>query len=212
MARTAVLTKDQILEAAFNLMNSSGAESITIRSIAKALNKSTAPIYTQYPSHEAIMTDLEIYVGHQLEKNIQTPRTIDGFKNIGLGILDFALSYKAAFDYYYLTTKKTQNFFPTDKDMLLNQMKANDMLTVLDDDQLLQLLDDMWVYTYGLATMICTGIETSDSLDYYSDKLGQMGHKTISYYLYSTGKYDAYLQKFIGKVAKHIDLEEVLRS
>lgn len=212
MARTAVLTKDQILEAAFDLMSEEGAESITIRSIASKLNKSTAPIYTQYPSREAIMSDLEIYVSDKLQANIQTPRTIDSFKNIGLGIIDFALKYKLVFAYYYLSSQSTQVSILADKDTLLKQMKENDMLTVLEDHQLLQLLDDMWIYTYGLATMICAGIESSDSLDYYSEKLGQMGHKTVSYYLYSSGKYEAYLQKFIGKVAKHINLEEVLRS
>lgn len=210
MARTAVLTKEMILEAAFNLMNQSGPDSITIRGIAQYLHKSTAPIYTQYSGRDALMTDLESYVNAKLKAETQKERTIDGFKNIGLGLIDFTLKYKSVFAYYYLAPE-TSLFSHLNKEDMLDQMKANGLLTVLKDEQLLQMLDDMWVYTYGLTTMICTGIETSDSLDYYHEKLNRMGHKVISYYLYSSGQYEAYIQQIMGKVAQHIDIEEVFR-
>lgn len=212
MARTAVLTKDMILDAALKIMNTQGPEAITIRAIATSLGKSTAPIYTQYPSREAIMVDLEAYTTKLLHAYIETPRTIDSFQNIGLGILAFALEHKKVFTYYYLTEKATEFDIKNDESRLLGLMKKNTLLTVLEDQRLLKLLEDMWIYTYGLATMICTGIEASQDLDYYRRKLEIMGNQVISYHLFSSGKYEAYMQAFAAKVSEHVDLKEVFKS
>ncbi len=212
MARTAVLNKEQIMEATFNILNLEGIDGITIRSIAKELGKSTAPIYTQYENMDLIMADLKIYTKNLLLSYTQKQYAVDGFLNIGVGIIDFALQNRKIFSHYFLASDEAL-FQPTlHQDTFLIQMKANGLLSVLDDAILLQLLDDMWVYTYGLATSICTGIYKDKSLEYFIERLGIMGHNLISYHLYSTGNYENYINKFIEKVSQHVSIEEVLKS
>ena len=50
MARTPTVTRQQILDTTIALINEEGPQAVTIRAIAGRLGKSTAPIYTQYPT------------------------------------------------------------------------------------------------------------------------------------------------------------------
>ena len=44
------------------------------------------------------------------------------------------------------------------------------------------------------------------------ERLQKIGHHIISYHLYSTGNFEAYMNKFMEKVSKHVSLEEVLKT
>jgi len=212
MTRTAILNKEDILKATFKILNRHGIEGITIRAIAKELGRSTAPIYTQYKNMELLMCDLKNYSKNKLIGYTKREYAVDPFLNIGVGIIDFVLENRKVFRYYYLTSNNFL-FNPLHKqEDFLNQMKSNGMLSILEDQILLSLLDEMWIYTYGLATSICTGAIKDKPLVYYIDRLGEMGHNLISYHLYSTGSYEAYFQKFVEKVSKHVSIKEVLES
>ena len=81
------------------------------------------------------------------------------------------------------------------KGSFLLQMKENPVLQVLEDDQLLCLLEDMHIYTYGLTAMICADRDGEYDYDYYENKLHDMGFRLISYQLITTGKFKASLEK-----------------
>lgn len=203
MARTAVLTKDQIIVATFDLINEKGIEAVTIRSIAKKLNKSTAPISTQYATIERLFNDLTHYVNQQLYKSMGQQRTPDSFLNIGLGILAFALDNKLIFTCFFLSKEQINFDFVHNEPYFLEQMEQELPLSLIGKKRMQSLLDDMWVYTYGLAAMICTGIKSNKHLSYYEEKLAQTGYKLINYHLYSSGKYETYVNKLHGKMPCH---------
>jgi len=209
MARTSVLTKEQIIECVFQLTNEVGFNSVTIRSIAKALGTSTAPIYTQFPNLDAIYNDLALYVENKLRESTQVKRTKDGFLDLGVGILAFALEYKSIFKHFFLTENQLSHDFHKKNDYFLSQMKQNPFLSILDEERLKTILSDMWIYTYGLSTMICTEMETNQELSYYQTKLEAAGQKIIGYHLYSSGKYETYVQMIIDKCSQHVDIEEI---
>ena len=211
MPRTAVLNKEQIIEAAFTIASKTGRETVTIRSIAKVLGTSTAPIYTQYSKIETIFHDLSVYVKSRLMESTGTKRTPDPFLNIGVGILAFALENKLIFTHFFLNEKESIFDFKSREESFLTQMKENQFLALLGDERLQSLLEDMWIYTYGLATMICTGLESETDLAYYQNKLMQTGNKLINYHLYSTGKFEEYIKAIHDKISEHINIEEVYK-
>jgi len=211
MARTAVLTKEQIIQCAFNIAREKGKSAITIREIGTQLGKSTAPIYTQYPSIEAIFTDLNIYIKDQIFKSTQQKRTISSFLNIGVGFLAFVLENKLIFNDFFLTMDDPLTKFGKESHSYLEQMKENPFISVLSDQQLKGVLYDMQVYAYGLATMICTGADGSHDLSYYQNKLEVTGNSLMSYHLYSSGKYEAVIEKLVEKFSEHVDIKEVLK-
>ena len=211
MTRTAILNKTQIIQCAYNIAREKGRSAITIREIGKRLGKSTAPIYTQYPSIEAIFTDLTAFIKDLLFKSTQQERTVSPFLNIGVGILAFVLENKLIFNDFFLTMDQTLFNFTQEDHSYLEQMKQHPFISVLDDQQLKTILYDMSVYTYGLATIICTRVDGDHELNYYQKKLEQTGNKLISYHLYNSGKYETVIDKMIEKFSEHVNIEEVFK-
>ena len=211
MARTAVLTKQQIIQCAYDIARDNGKKAITIREIGKRLGKSTAPIYTQYPSIEAIFTDLNDFIKEQLHNSTQLQRTMGSFLNIGVGFVAYVLENKLIFNDFFLTMNSPLINSGGKDHSYLDQMKQNPFISVLTDKQIESLLYDMSVYSYGLATIICTGADGDHELDYYQKKLEQTGNSLIKYYMYSSGKYEEAIETLINKISKHVDIEEVFK-
>lgn len=197
MSRTAVLNKQQIIKCAYEIASEKGKNAITIREIGSRLGKSTAPIYTQYPSIEDILTDLKDYVEEQLEKSIMKARTNNSFLNMGIGILAFVIDNKLIFNDFFLTMGETKFDFEDVDASYISLMRTDPLYSVLDDKQLQAIMLNMQIYTYGLATMICIGTESKYDLSYYQKLLEQAGSSIIGYQLYSSGKYEAAIQKVL---------------
>ncbi|MCK4552514.1 MAG: TetR/AcrR family transcriptional regulator [Tenericutes bacterium] len=212
MSRTTVLTKQQIIQCAYDIARDTGRKAITIREIGKRLGKSTAPIYTQYPSVEAIFTDLIIFIKKQIINSTQIKRTINSFLNIGVGFIAYVLENKLIFNDFFLSMDDSLLNIGGEEHSHLDQMKQNPFISVLTDEQLINISNDMRIYTYGLATMICIGSDGNHELDFYQRKLEETGNSLMKYYLYSSGKYELVMEKILKKFSKHIDIEEVFKQ
>lgn len=186
MARTAVLSKDQILESSFKMVNELGLDKVTIRSIANDLGTSTAPIYTQYKKMDEIKEDLSRYVKKQLMLHLEGHYTENPFLNIGVGLLTFAYNNQKVFQTYYLTKSPLASYMTKNNMQFIEYMKTDSFLALLDEERLRSLMNDMWIYTFGLATIICTN-EAVDSLQNYLDQLKSTGDRLITYHLFSSG-------------------------
>ncbi len=211
MSRTAVLTKQQIIKCAYDIANKKGKAAITIREIANQLGKSTAPIYTQYTSIDAIFKDLIIYIKDQVFETTKQKRTTSPFLNVGVGFLAFVIENKLIFNDFFLTMDEPLHNIRNDDYSYLDQMKKNPFMSVFSDDQLESIIYDMQVYTYGLATIICTNIGGNHDLNYYKTKLEINGNSLMNYHIYSSGKYEEVLKNVIEKFSEHIDIKEVLK-
>ena len=212
MSRKAIISKKQIIQAAFDIAKVHGKNSITIRAIGMHLSISTAPIYTQYKSIDAIMIDLTTFVNDQVLASTLKKITGGSFLDIGVGYLDFVIIHPLIFNDFFLTMGNSIFETNQDADIYLNQMKKNPFLCEFNKEQLDSLLYDMSVYTYGLATMICTKKDIKHELPHYRNLLEQAGNKLISYHLYSSGKYETVINTLLEKISKHIDLKEVFKS
>ena len=211
MARTAVLNKTQIIQCAYNIAREKGKNAITIREIGKCLGKSTAPIYTQYPSIEAIFEDLSIFIKQQLFNSTQEKRTVSQFLNVGIGYIAYVLENKLIFNDFFLTMDNPLSNFTNKDHSYIDQMKQDPFISVLSDEQLKSIFYDMSIYTYGLATVICIGADKHHDLKYYQEKLEQNGSSLMKYHLYSSGKYEEVIEKLMKKVSKHVNVEEVFK-
>ena len=211
MARTTVLTKQQIIQCAFDIARDKGKKAITIREIGKRLKRSTAPIYTQYSSIEGIFNDLNVFIKEKLFENTQKERTVSPFLNIGVGFISFVLENKLIYNDFFLTMDAPLMGSGEKDHTYLDQMKKNPFISILTDDQIESLLYDMSVYTYGLATIICTGADGNNELDYYIKKLERTGNSLTKFYMYSSGKYEEAIELLLKKVSKHVNIEEVLK-
>ncbi len=89
--------KENIIQAAFNIVRKNGWQGLSARTIAEELNSSTRPIYTHLKS----MKDLEVNVMEKgmdlLMEHINQPRTGDKWSDQGVGFLLFAKKEKELF-------------------------------------------------------------------------------------------------------------------
>ena len=197
MSRTAVLNKQQIVRCAYDIAREKGRNAITVREIGNRLGKSTAPIYTQYSSSEEIISDLKDYIRELLHRSTMENRTDDSFLNMGVGFLAFVIENKLIFNDFFLTMGETKFDFDDEDCSNINQMKQSPLTSVLDDKQLQSIMQNMQIYTYGLATMICTGKGPARELKYYQKLLEQAGSSLIGYHLYNSGKIEAVIEKLL---------------
>ena len=197
MTRTAVLNKTQIIQSAFNIAKEKGRGAITLRELGKRLGKSTAAIYSQYPSIDAIILDLISYINQLVYESCTEERTTDGFLNSGIGYLAFVMENKLIFSDFLLSAKEQKSDSKQDVNFYVNLMKQSPMISVLDDDRVQDILASIQIYTYGLATMISSDFVPDNNLDYYQKKLEQAGKSLIGYHLYSSGKYENAVKKII---------------
>ena len=209
MSRTKVLNKTQIIQCAYNIAKEKGRKAITIREIGSRLGKSTAPIYTQFSSIDEIMEDLVVYFKDLLSTSTKQQSSGNKFLDIGVGFLSFVMENKLIFNDFFISTDGPRFDFTRDENFYLKQMKQSPFLSVLDDERLLRILEDMQIYTYGLAIMICANIGPSDDLSYYQKKLELSGNSLIGYHMYSSGKYELAIQNMVKKISEQVDIKEV---
>jgi AcrR family transcriptional regulator len=202
MSRNPVLKKEDIVVVAFDIVKENGLECVTVREIAKKLNTSTAPIYTQYKNVECLNNDLVLYVKSGIIKSCEKRRTKDPFLNIGVGILAYTLKYKKVISSFFLGKNKPLISFEDIKDLFFEMMNRNKFLRLMEEDILKDILSNMWVFTFGIATLICTGHEKNENLEYYKKKLEDVGHKIIFYHFYSSGK----IEYLVKEILKNEDL------
>lgn len=188
MARKSVLTKEQIVRTAYDICRDKGIGHMTIRMIASQLKTSTAPIYTQYKNREAILNDLDKYIKNKLLMSMRTPRTLSGFLNIGLGIIDFTLENKLIVNEFYYNLKRLNFDIRDEMDGFVKEMQKDPFLSLLTYDTLYGLLDDMRVYTFGIVGLICSETDRHKSIEDYQLMLESLGDKLITHHIISAGK------------------------
>lgn len=146
-------TKEIIVAEAFNLAEEKGLGQLSARNVAKRLDMSPAPIYSSFGSmdelsKEVIKKGLALLLSYTRER--YTERI---FLNIGTGIVLFARDhpniYKAIFiegDHY----KDVVDEFMREIGI---QMTKDPRFTDMDQKDRAALLNKMWIFTHGLASL-----------------------------------------------------------
>ena len=185
------ITKEMVIDAAFELVRKKGIASLSARNIAKALNCSTQPVYSCFSNMKMLEKEIiqrasefvmEKYLVSQTEQ-------VNNFKGIGLGYIAMARNEKQLFELLYLSGRVPLDFenhiFPIDSDLLLSVMKRDPFLAELPDEDLLNILCHMWIYTHGLTVLTSSNPSVSDS---FIDKaLEEMGQSVVKNKLMEKG-------------------------
>ena len=177
------ITKEMVVDAAFVLVRKKGIAALSARNIAKSLNCSTQPIYSCFKT----MSDLEKEVIQKAAGFVQDRYLVsktkqeNNFKSIGLGYIAMAKKEKHLFDLLYLSGRVRLDFenhvFPVDTALLINVMRRDPYLADLPEDDLLELLGHMWIYTHGLTVLTSANPSVSDA--FVHKALDEMGHLVI---------------------------------
>ena len=170
MPPTPKYTRDEIINAAYNLVRDNGLTALTARDLAKKLGTSPRPIFTAFKNmddlkNEVIKKAFNTFEAYQ--KNEIESRNYPTYKATGMAYIRLAKEEKNIFKLLYMRdrTGEGKNDFE-DYSLAINALKNHANIT--DDEALLVHLK-MWIYVHGIATMLATSY-----LDFNFDEISNL--------------------------------------
>jgi AcrR family transcriptional regulator len=156
-------TREQIIDAAFDIAKSEGIDSITMRKIAEKMGSSVAPIYVNFKNvdelNEALIEKI-ISISRQLllEENTGNP-----FRDIGMASLRFAMEYSVIFrDMVIKSGKYMQGYDEKIMPTLIEEMQKDPELRGFTIDELKTILLKIRIFQLGLSMMAANGLLPKD--------------------------------------------------
>lgn len=160
MARKEIITRDMILEMAFDLARDNGIESVTARNVATKIGCSTQPIFRIYANMEQLREEIyqkaidafgDYYENFKSQKD--TP-----FIHLGLAYINFAKEEKELFKLLFLSENRGDRSLYE----LLNGKKgivSSEINRVAEagSKNPSGLFMKIWIFIHGCACMVLTG-------------------------------------------------------
>ena len=159
MPPKAKFTRDQIIDAAFEIAQTEGIDAITMRKIAKKMNSSVAPIYVNFKDvnelNEALMERI-ISISLQLLKE---ENSVNPLIKMGKACLRFAMEYSVIFrDLVAKNGKYMQGYDVKMMPTLVEEMQNDAQLKGLPVDELKIILLKIIIFQLGLSIMAANSL------------------------------------------------------
>lgn len=159
MAPKTKYSKEQIIDAAFEIARLEGFDNITTRKVADQLGSSVAPIYVNFKELDELKREV---VKKVAELSMQYLAVIDSgnpFHDIGVASVRFAKEHSVLFR--DLVMKPNEYMQDYDNDMggnLIELMKKDAELEGFTDNELRLILLKMKIFQTGLSVMVANGL------------------------------------------------------
>ena len=164
MAAIKQIPKQKIIDAATELVRSSGMSALNARTLAKELGCSTRPIYLSFGGMEEVKSAVvenitRIYQGY-LEREVQSG-TYPPFKAFGMGYIRFAREEKELFSYLFMRNR-SKEAAGADGGDYENVLDAVMQSTGLDRESAKMFHFESWIFVHGIAAMAATSYAEFD--------------------------------------------------
>lgn len=160
MSKEVKITKDIILEAAFDIVREKGLEEVSNRSIAKRLECSIRPIYYQFNNSDELKKELYTKIEKYFYKYIMDNMidNIPYYRQVGINYIKFAREEKNFFKILFMSKSDylPEGFVSKSEDDFKEISKLIKMSTKLNDDDIKSFHIKMWMFTHGIATLLAT--------------------------------------------------------
>ena len=166
MAGKSIITKEELLKVAMNMIEKNGAECINARNLAKEAGISTKPIYRLYNSLEDLKKDANEIIKKEYDEFIM--KRVDN-KNalitVCVAYIEFAQMHKNYFRSMFLSNNlKWQSV----DDVLNEKWNQSTIINLVNKhslsfDNAKNLFMNVWIYANGLATLIASNELTIDN-------------------------------------------------
>lgn len=152
------VTKEDIINAAVDIVRNRGAEAINARTVASVLNCSTQPVFSNFANMDelrlAVVAKADELCSKYIQKEIESGK-YPKYKASGMAYIRFAKEEKELFKLLYMRDRSNEIIPESDK--LSEEMEAavqsNTGLSGADA-KLFHL--EMWAYVHGIAAMLAT--------------------------------------------------------
>lgn len=179
MAPKQSITKEEISEAAFDIVRQKGMSFLTARNVAKKLGISTRPVYSHFSSMKDLQKEAMSKARELMLAYVAKPYTNCAFLNMGTGATFFARDHKALYKLLFMENKDFKDLVNEFHLDLRKQMKKDGRFTRMTQQERDDLLNKMWIFTHGLASFICVGLIENDSDPFIIEIMDQVGSAVV---------------------------------
>ncbi len=163
MPPKAKFTKEEIIDAAFQLVRADGFDALTSRALGACLGSSARPIFTVFQSmdevQQAVIGAAKALYKEYVEKGLTWEHP---FKGVGTQYILFAIREPKLFQLLFMTEQPQIPDF-SGVLPLIEESYAEILRSIQDDHGLSEqsakrLYQHLWIYTHGIATLCATGM------------------------------------------------------
>lgn len=162
------ISKDMILDTAFEIVRQEGMEKLSNRELASKLKCSIRPIYYQFENVEEMQKELYMKIEQYFYKFL-LDNMIEGmpqYKQVGINYIKFAKKEKKLFQTLFMTdTGLTPDaFVAKDGEEYKEIEKLIKISANLKEEDIKDFHTKMWIFCHGIATLVANDtIKLTDS-------------------------------------------------
>ena len=165
MPRKTVIHKEDIINAAVEIVRADGYENLNARAIARRLGCSTQPLFSNFSNMEdltgsVIRRSLEIY-NDFVAREFTKPHDYPPYKTNGMAYIRFALEEKNLFKLLYMRDR-TNDPEPVEQSTFYDVLPLIMKATGLDREQASLFHFEIWAAVHGIAVMVASSYYNAD--------------------------------------------------
>lgn len=161
MPPKAKFTKEQITEAALEIVRTNNFESLTARTLGKSLGSSACPIFTVFQNMEEVQQAVieaakNVYREYVKKGLSETP----AFKGVGTQYILFARNEPKLFQILFMSEQTKlpdfDNVLPVIEESYDEILASITIGYGISEKNAKRLYEHLWIYTHGIATLCAT--------------------------------------------------------
>lgn len=153
------ITKEEIINAAVDIVRKNGAQGVNARDVASALGCSTQPVFSNFAAMEelrlAVVEKADLLCQAYMQREVESGK-YPAYKANGMAYIRFAKEEKELFKLLYMCDRSGEPI-PEGSELTDKMEAIVHSNTGLDGRNAKLFHLEMWAYVHGIATMFATG-------------------------------------------------------
>ncbi|MFO7610086.1 MAG: hypothetical protein R6X35_12995 [Candidatus Krumholzibacteriia bacterium] len=178
--RKPVFSQEDVIAAGLAVVRADGLAQLSARRVAEQLGASTAPVYSNFATMDALADAVKRAAVRELVAMTRRQRTGNRFLDMGVGVLGFVWEWPRLYAALFLAPPEGYDPGVDLMDELTRTMAALPELEPLPLSERIVVLKKLAIFTHGLATEICQGCAAHCSLDALVVLLGEVGRAVVA--------------------------------
>ena len=151
-------TRENVLDAAFEMTRESGIDSLNARSVAARVGSSTQPLFRVFSGMDEIKEQVVTMAQNRFDEYVRAAQNDVNpvYKRTGMAYIRFARDEKQLFRLLFMSPRADQENLSVAQQTMEYVYDAGMESTGLERAGMERFHMHMWIYVHGLATMIAT--------------------------------------------------------
>lgn len=150
--------KEDILQAAVEIVRNQGVDALNARAVAGALGCSTQPVFSNYAGMDELKADVINFAGETYRQFVTreiSTGAYPAYKSSGMAYIRFAKEETELFRLLYMR-RRTEEEVQTGEEQLQDIVGLIQKNTGLSQELAILFHAEMWAFVHGIATMFAT--------------------------------------------------------